>query len=455
MNRAAACWRRISQSPLWRNRQGVAGVWFAVTLPCMIMAAAIGLNVSEWMLAASELQVVADIAAQGGAMQYEATTNAQDAANYAASLAEANGATGTSLRSWNSTTQTLTDNNITVMIAPSPFVAANTWVHVTVKRSIAIAFPIANSTITTHIQTATAVAEESSTPSSSGGGCIVALNPTASEAIRADNMGVLNSIGCPIASNSNASNAVYLNSGTISGSSVSAVGGIVVSNSGSNTFSPSPGISGAAAAADPFSTMTAPTPGACSYNNASFTAWQSTAYSFTQSANVFCGNTTIGGNSTTDTFAPGIYYFVNGNVTFNNANITLASGVTFVVTSTPGNNPGALSWTNYSNTINISAPTTGPTAGVAIWQTCPSGGGSAPANTMAGGSTLDISGAFYAPCGALNLSNNVQMDTASGGWMKVIASTIYASGSAGINASYPTGSSGGSGPGIPGQRLVE
>jgi len=440
MNMTAVCRRRFSQSPFWRNRRGVAGVWFAVALPSMILAATIGINVSEWMLAAGELQAVADVAAQGGAMQYGSTANAQDAAVYAASLAEANGVTGASSRSWNSSTNTLTDSNITVQIAAGPVVAAHTGVYVTVKRSIAIAFPIAGSSITTHTQTATAVAEEwKGTPPA----CIVALSSTASEAVRADNMGVIDATGCGIASNSNASNAVYLNSGTISGSSVSAVGGIVVSNSGSNTFSPSPGTSGAAATADPLSTMTAPTPGACSYNNASFTAWQSGPYAFTQSANVFCGNTTIGGNSTTDTFAPGIYYFVNGNITFNNANITLATGVTFVVTSTPGNNPGALSWTNYSNTINISAPTTGATAGVVFWQTCPSGGGSAPANTMAGGSTLDLSGAFYAPCGALNISNNVQMDTASGGSLSVIASTIYASGSAGINAISSSSGSGG------------
>jgi len=445
MSTTMACGLRISPSRFWRNRKGVAGVWFAITLPTMILAAAVGLNVSEWMLTASELQAVADIAAQGGAMQYGSTANAQDAAVYAASLAEANGVTGATSRSWNSVTNTLTDNNITVKIAAGPIVAAHTGVYVTVKRSMAITFPVANSGITTHTQTATAVAEEwKGTPPA----CIVALSTTASEAVRADNMGVIHATGCGIASNSNASNAVYLNSGTISGSSVSAVGGIVISNSGSNTFSPSPGTPGAAAVANPLSTLTAPTPGACSYTNGNFTAWQSGPYAFTQAANVFCGNTTIGGNGTTDTFAPGIYYFVNnanngGNITFNNADITLATGVTFVITSTATNNPGALSWTNYSNTINISAPTTGATAGVVFWQTCPSGGGSAPANTMAGGSTLALSGTFYAPCGALNMSNNVQMTTATGGALSVIASTIYTSGSAGINATSSSGGSGG------------
>ena len=425
---------------LLHDRRGVAGIWFALALPTMMMATALGVEVSQWMLAASELQAVADIAAQAGAMQYGSTANAQDAAVYAAAVAEANGASGATSRSWNTGTNTLTDNTITVKIAAGPVVAAHTGVYVTLKRSLPISFPMLKQTGANHIQTVTAVAEvwKGAPPA-----CIVALNTTASEAVRADNMGVISATGCAIASNSTASNAVYLNSGTISGSAVDAVGGLVVTNSGSNTVSPSPGTAGAAAAANPLAAMTAPTPGACSYNNASFTAWQSGPYAFTQSANVFCGNTTIGGNSTTDTFAPGIYYFVNGNITFNNANITLASGVTFVVTSTGANNPGALSWTNYSNTINISAPTTGPTAGVMFWQTCPSGGGSAPANTMAGGSTLALSGTFYAPCGALNISNNVQMTTATGGSLSVIASTIYAAGSAGINAT--SSSAGGSG----------
>jgi hypothetical protein len=78
-----------------------------------------------------------------------------------------------------------------------------------------------------------------------------------------------------------------------------------------------------------------------------------------------------------------------------------------------------------------------------FWQTCPSGGGSAPANTMSQGGAITMSGTFYAPCGALNLSGNLQMTAPKGGSLSVIASTIYASGSAGINAGNSSSGSGG------------
>jgi hypothetical protein len=141
-----------------------------------------------------------------------------------------------------------------------------------------------------------------------------------------------------------------------------------------------------------------------------FTAWASNPYSFTQTntvqlaqtnssnvyGNVFCGNVTIGGNGSTDTFAPGIYYIYNGSLTFNNADITSANGVTFVLT---GTNPGSFNWTNYSNTTTLSAPTTGDTAGITVWQTGSTASGST--NTITtdafnGGSTLQLGGAFYA-----------------------------------------------------------
>jgi hypothetical protein len=137
---------------------------------------------------------------------------------------------------------------------------------------------------------------------------------------------------------------------------------------------------------------------------------------------VFCGNTTIGGNGSSDTFAPGIYYF-NGSLTFSGANVTSASGVTFVLT-------GAFSWTDWSGTYQMSAPTSGPTAGILVWQ-------------IQGGSTLQVSGAIYMPCGALQLSNNAALTTASGGAMSVVVDTLSVTGSASIAASAAGTSTGG------------
>jgi hypothetical protein len=55
---------------------------------------------------------------------------------------------------------------------------------------------------------------------------------------------------------------------------------------------------------------------------------------------------------------------------------------------------------------------------------------------------MQISGAIYTPCGALELSNNAQLTTQSGGTMTVVANTIYVTGSAGIAAVGSTSSTG-------------
>jgi len=394
--------------------------------PSLIAVAALVLDGGMWLIESARLQIAADAAANGAgyllldsSLQSE-SASAQTSAFQSVALAEATGAAGTLI------------GNLTTPIGIN---VASGWTSVTVTLSSQ-----ANSFLAGAVgmsgPTLVATATAGLAPVSA---CVLALNTSAADAIDVNNMGSVKATGCGIVADSTSSSAIYLNSGTISGQEIEAVGGFSKSNSGSNTVSPTNPTTGASAVANPYASLSPPVAGACDYTNASFTAWQSTPYSFTQAKNVFCGNTTIGGNSTTDTFAPGVYYVVNGNLVFNNADITQAQGVTFVLS---GSSPGAFQWTNYSNTYQLSAPTSGATAGILVWQECPTSG-SAPANTMAGGSTLQISGAFYAPCGALQMSNNAQLTTASGGSMSVIVNTISAVGSAGISAASDTGASGG------------
>ena len=403
-----------------RDRRGAIAVMIAIMIPVLLAVAGLAVDLGVWYRESVRLQLAADAAAEGAAWLLQGQT-ARTSDFQAAALIEVNGVTG---GSW-----------IGTLSKPVAVSVAADWSQVTVTLTstadryltgmIAVSAPALSATATAgiHVQSA----------------CILALSTSAAPAIRVDNMGSLRASGCGIFSNSAAANAIYLNSGTISGKSVGAVGGIARSNSGSNTFSPSQGNPDAPPQGDPYSSLPAPRPGSCNYTNASFTANQPSPYKFTQSKNVFCGTTTIGGNNTTDTFDPGTYYVVNGDLVFNNAAITQAQGVTFVLT---GSSPGAFSWTNYSNTTTtMTAPTAGALAGVLVWQQCPASG-SGKANSFAGGSTLQVSGEFYAPCGAVNLSNNAKLTTASGGSMGVVANTIYATGSGGISAAGSGSTSG-------------
>ncbi len=418
-----------------RDRAGTISVMVAVALPALLLMAGVSLEVGSWARPKQQLQHSADAAATGGAQTYGTTGNAQIAAGVVADLAELNGAAG-GTRTWNAATGTLSNGGVSVTVAASVITVGRTSVTVDLSRSVGAAASAlipggAGVRTITASGTAEAWTTTTTTTSTSTGPCILALDPSTNQSIKVDNMGQIIGSGCKIHSNSSASQAIYLNSGTISGSAVSAVGTVAKSNSGSNTFAPWPATSGAAAIANPHAGKTMPAYGACSYTNASFTAWQATPYIFSQARNVFCGNTTIGGNNTTQTFEPGLYFVVNGSLTFNNANVTQANGVTFILT---GSSPGGLSWTNYSNGFTtITAPSTGATAGLVFWQGCTTSN-IAPDSTLAGGSTLQIAGGIYAPCGLLKLSNNAKMTSTATGALNVGANRVYAAGSATLTA---------------------
>ena len=373
----------MSRHPSRRaDRRGAIAILTALMLPAMLAAGALILDGGLWMVESTRLQIAADAAANGvgylladTALQGE-TAAQQQAVLQSVALAEADGAS---------------DNAALLgsLVTPVSVSVAADWSSATVTLTaqagsvLAGVFGLSGPTLT-------ATATVGSAPA---GACVLALNPSASDAIDANNMGVIKATGCGIFADSSASDAIYLNSGTIDGQTVAAVGDFAESNSGSNTLPVAP-TDGAAAKPDPFAALTPPSASGCDFpSGTGFTAWKSTPYAFSpaNNTNVFCGNITIGGNGSTDTFAPGVYYVIDGNLIFNNATITQASGVSFVLT---GSSPGALQWTNYSNTnTNMTAPSSGPTAGILFWQECGSGGTS-PTNTMAGGSSLVVSGAF-------------------------------------------------------------
>jgi len=447
-----------------------------MAVPLFLIAGGVAINVSQGMFARQGVQLAADLGAQAGAISYGRDVDDQRAAAAAADVADMNGAAASATRTWNAGSRTLSAGQDTVTVGPGLTDPSRISVAVSVARPVSMAFAGLMGGSATRTVTANATAEAWNLPAAGGTGsaaCVIATHPTAAMAIRIDNMGRIDNPGCAIVANSSSSGtginaAIYLNSGTLRGSSIGTPGRACLSNSGSNTVSPTiPNNScispGTAPAIDPFAALPIPSPvqpSNCSVNatygaccippitgtvsgvastatnmvNRAYTSWQSTPRTFSPAnGGVFCGNTSIGGNGTADQFAPGVYYVINGNLTFNNSNITTASGVSFVLLGRNGGNPGAISWTNFSNTYALTAPASGPTANILFWQTCRADG-TAPTNTMAGGSTLTMAGAFYAMCGQLQMTNNIQMNAAAGANFRVVANMIYVAGSAGINA---------------------
>jgi hypothetical protein len=98
----------------------------------------------------------------------------------------------------------------------------------------------------------------------------------------------------------------------------------------------------------------------------SFTAnnnWSGTIHNPT-GVMAFNGNVNLSGNTTLD---PGIYMISNGSLNMSGQNSLSGTGVTIILTSpNPSSDNGAFSITG-GGAINITAPSTGPTAGIALW----------------------------------------------------------------------------------------
>ena len=410
------------QARLPGDSRAVVGVFAAVMMPVMLGTAALVIDAGVWSVSQTRLQYAADAAAVAtGYLLTNGTMKGQSVSAslptfQAVALAQVTDATQGRLAG--------------TLVTPVGVLIASDYSNVKVTlTSTGSTFFAGSIGFAAPTLTATATASLGSTPA-----CVLALSATSAQAMKVDNAGTIQATNCGIFSNSTAADAIWLDSGTISGATVGARGGVAKSNSGSNTFVPAVPTSYAATVPDPFGARIAPSPGACEYNNKKYDSYSASPH--TPPPGVYCGDTVFGGNGSTFRFAPGIYYIVNGFLKFDNAAITLAADVAFVVT---GATPGRIDWTNYSNTsIPFTARTTGPTAGIVFWQTCPQNPGTI-ISTFAGGSTLEVSGAIYAPCGDLRLSNNAQINAPSNGSMSIVASRIYTAGSAGIRARGASG----------------
>src|ERR1019366_1721117 len=82
------------------------------------------------------------------------------------------------------------------------------------------------------------------------------------------------------------------------------------------------------------------------------------AYDASQSG----GKVTVSGDTV---LAPGIYIIANGSLNATNNHALSGTGVTIILTSpTPSTDNGTFA---FSTTLYLTAPSTGPTAGIALW----------------------------------------------------------------------------------------
>lgn len=247
--------------------------------------------------------------------------------------------------------------------------------------------------------------------------CILALNKTASGSYSQQGSVTANLINCSVLDDSSSASALSVGgSARLSTSFAGVVGGI----SGQSAITAAYGIkAGYHYVADPYSDVSYPSYSGCDQHN------YSTHGTVTLNPGVYCGGMNLNSGAAV-TLNPGIYYLDSGDLSMTGQSSLRGNGVTLVFTSSSGNNY-ATAKISGGATVSIVAPTSGPTAGIAIF-----GDRNMPAGTtfkFTGGDSQAIGGAVYVPNAALQWAGNA---TVGQHCTQVIADTIQLVGNSGL-----------------------
>jgi hypothetical protein len=247
---------------------------------------------------------------------------------------------------------------------------------------------------------------------------VLALDPASTVDIQITNGGTVDLNQCGVAVNGDGPCALTVTGATLTAKAVSVSGSTCLTNGG--TISSTNGVkTQQPAVADPYSGTPAPALGGCTPYNQNATQ--------TLSHGTYCGFTLYSG---TTTLNPGVYVIDGGYFTVSNATLT-GTGVTIILTGT-GSNYAALSFSNAA-TVNLTAPTTGTYAGIAIFQVpaAPVKTIATTANSIVGGTHVTLTGVLYFPSQALLYSNGA---TTSSTCTQVVAWQLSWQGGATLNS---------------------
>ena len=255
----------------------------------------------------------------------------------------------------------------------------------------------------------------------SGTGCTLSLDPTASGATTVKGSAQVTLNGCNMYDDSNSPTAALSVNGsaTVSAQAVDVVGGI--SGTSNITVSQAQDIATDQAYwPDPYANTQFPSPpSGCDHNNFSVKSTK------TLDPGVYCGGMSLNAGSVV-TLNPGTYYLDRGSLQVNGGASLTGTGVTLVFTSSTGQNY-ATATINGGATVNLTAPTSPPYAGIAIFgdRNMPTGTGF----KFDGGASMTIGGAIYIPKGAIDFAGGANT---SSGCTQLIGDTLNFTGNSNL-----------------------
>jgi hypothetical protein len=236
--------------------------------------------------------------------------------------------------------------------------------------------------------------------------CALALEPRDDYALAMDKNSTMQAIGCSVFSNSVSAKSIALAGGSrLTANSVCSSGGYNGSNA---LYTPDP-VTDCPALPDPLASRNPPPVGACNFNDFE------TDVSTTIVPGVYCGGIKISGAANVKAM-PGVYVIKDGEFSIQGSATFSGDHVGFYLT-------GETAKTRFANstTISLSAPKTGPMAGILVFED----------RNASEGRQFEISshearrlvGAIYLPKGELLVKGTGNFAGASE-WTAVIARTI-------------------------------
>ena len=368
------------------NDKGNIAVMAALVMPIVIGGAGLGVETGYWYLQQLHLQQAADAAAYAAALEHR-EGEPEQMLDSAIAAAEQNG--------FDTETDTLD------LINPSQRHPTDEGaIDIVMRREIPRSFSAIFGADPIHVSVRSTARYDASSKA-----CLLALDLSADTGIEFQGSSTVDVAGCVIASNALSDTSIYSQgASSVTAPCLFAAGGISLSGQATMTGCSAPRAN-QLPFTDPYRDLVIPTAGPCS--NPPY-----------KPGRTYCGNQRI--NRDTH-FAPGVYIFSGGEVRVNAGAALNGQDVTLVFVN------GAYMHFNGNTEINLSAPTTGPYAGIVMMGSRNSPGRRIVLN---GSASSQLTGTLYFPVDDLSYIGNF---SGVDGCLQIVASTIAWNGNSSVS----------------------
>jgi hypothetical protein len=386
------------------KESGTTAVIVAIALPVLVGATALGIETSVWYGEKRRLQTAADAAAIAAAFQLAASQN-----DWSIAAGQATAQNG--FVAGTHGIMTVNSPPLTGSYAGDPLAAE---VILTSKGPPVIA----GAFLSEVAFSARAVAR--SATGTAGSYCALALNKTAADAALLTNNATLPNASCGIASNSTNASGLHLYNNALIAGPVS-VAAAAYSKAGQAVVLGT--VKYGNPIDDPYAAVSVGSMPACTTQTSS----GSNNVTVNLSPGTFCSGMDFK-NGAVVNMAPGTYYIKSKLAFQNNATLNAQGGVTIVIVGTY-----AIGINNNAR-INVTAPASGPFAGIAILGDRT--GSAATVQQFSNNTELNVKGAIYFPSQKVQMDNNATTDP--NGCVQLVADRLQFDN----NSNFPSNCSG-------------